>query len=205
MTSPASETDRPLDHAPQPLNGEQLRSSLAENLRLARAERRWSLRELAARSEVSKALLSRIERGEGNPSIETLFRIAAALALPVSDLIAVQEPAQVKVVRAGEGQSARSERGKALSRLIFAASGHGHIEIYEFTMQPNTATEWDARPGHGVTEYAVVESGRALVGYVGEEVLLGPGDAISWRHGPRNTYRSLEEGAHLVCVVAYDA
>jgi transcriptional regulator with XRE-family HTH domain len=202
MNPRADELEVPVSVTPS--DGQRLRVSLAENLRRARGDRGWSLRELAARSEVSKALLSRIERGDGNPSIETLFRIAAALACPVSELIAIEVAARTEVIRADEGRSVVSERGQALSRLIFASSGHDHIEIFEFTMEPNTSTEWEGHPAHRVTEFAVVESGSVMVGPDGEESLLGRGDAISFRHGARNSYRSFDEDARLVCVVAYD-
>ena len=49
---------------------------------------RYTLAELAQRSGVSSGLLSLIERGRGNPSIETLQRIAAALDLAVVELLA---------------------------------------------------------------------------------------------------------------------
>jgi transcriptional regulator with XRE-family HTH domain len=182
----------------------QLRASLAANLRRVRAESGWSLRELALRADVSKALLSRIERGEGNPSIETLFRIATALVCPVSELITVEVSARTEVVRADGGRRIESDGAQLVSRLIFASSGHRHIEIFEFTMKPNTASEWDGRPGYAVTEFAIVESGSVMVGPVGDEKLLGPGDAISFRHGARNAYRALDGDARLVCVVAYD-
>lgn len=52
---------------------------------------RYTLAELAQRSGVSSGLLSLIERGRGNPSIETLQRIAAALDLAVVDLLATAE------------------------------------------------------------------------------------------------------------------
>jgi transcriptional regulator with XRE-family HTH domain len=52
---------------------------------------RFTLAELAQRSGVSSGLLSLIERGRGNPSIETLRRIATALDLAVVDLLAAAE------------------------------------------------------------------------------------------------------------------
>ncbi len=52
---------------------------------------RYTLAELARRSGVSSGLLSLIERGRGNPSIETLQRIAVALDLAVVDLLVTAE------------------------------------------------------------------------------------------------------------------
>jgi len=60
---------------------------LGRLIRSARGER-FSLEALAARSGVSAGLLSQIERGIGNPSFQTLLRVAHALDIPVSQLLA---------------------------------------------------------------------------------------------------------------------
>ena len=150
-----------------------LRSSLGANLARLRIGCGWSLRELAARADVSKALLSRIERGEGNPSINTLFRIASALGCALSELIAV-DTFEPQVVRADEGRAIESEDASMVSRLIFASSGHTRIEIYDCVMAPHTRSEWEGRAGYGVTEYAVVQDGSVRIGTPGREELLGP-------------------------------
>jgi len=62
-----------------------------EKLRTARRTQRFSLRELAARAEVSASLLSKIENGKANPSIRTLQSITEALSLSVSDLLSEEE------------------------------------------------------------------------------------------------------------------
>lgn len=56
---------------------------IGEKLRAARAGQNLSLRELAARAEVSASLLSQIENGKTNPSVRSLHSIADALSLPV--------------------------------------------------------------------------------------------------------------------------
>jgi transcriptional regulator with XRE-family HTH domain len=61
---------------------DELSTAIAANVRAARREQGLSLRELAARSGVSKALLSRLERGEANPTHGTQWRHVAALHKP---------------------------------------------------------------------------------------------------------------------------
>lgn len=62
-------------------------------LRAARRKQRFSLRELAARAEVSASLLSKIENGKANPSIRTLQNITEALSMSVSDLFSEEKTA----------------------------------------------------------------------------------------------------------------
>jgi DNA-binding XRE family transcriptional regulator/quercetin dioxygenase-like cupin family protein len=59
-------------------------ASIGWKLHRARKERHLSLRELAAKAEVSPSLLSQIENSKVNPSVLTLYALAAALAVPPS-------------------------------------------------------------------------------------------------------------------------
>jgi transcriptional regulator with XRE-family HTH domain len=56
---------------------------IGEKLRTARLKQNMSLRELAEKAEVSASLLSQIENDKANPSVRSLYSIAAALSLPV--------------------------------------------------------------------------------------------------------------------------
>jgi transcriptional regulator with XRE-family HTH domain len=179
-----------------------LLSALADNLRRERNLRGWSLRELATRADVSKALLSRIERGEGNPSINSLFQISTALGVSLSELIAA-DVSEHEIVRAGEGRVIASEDGRAVSRLIFVAGGQRRFEIYEFSMEPHTRSEWEGRAELGIREFALVREGRVLIGPLGKQKLLGPGDAIAFRQEDLNAYEALDEPVKAVCVIAY--
>jgi mannose-6-phosphate isomerase-like protein (cupin superfamily) len=57
--------------------------NLGEKLRAARIGQNLSLRELAAKAEVSASLLSQIENGKANPSVRSLHSIADALSMPI--------------------------------------------------------------------------------------------------------------------------
>jgi YesN/AraC family two-component response regulator len=58
---------------------DRLRQELGRQIRLARTERGWTLRDLSESSGVSVSQLSSIERGAHLPSIESLLAIAVAL------------------------------------------------------------------------------------------------------------------------------
>lgn len=55
--------------------------ALGERLRLARLRRRMSLTELAARVDVTRHTLSRLERGDLSTSVAVLARVLGALGL----------------------------------------------------------------------------------------------------------------------------
>jgi len=57
---------------------------LRDRLRALRQKQRLTLRELAAKADVSASLLSQIENGKTNPSVVALYNIAAALDVPLA-------------------------------------------------------------------------------------------------------------------------
>jgi transcriptional regulator with XRE-family HTH domain len=57
--------------------------SIGVKLRAARREQNFSLRQLAAKAEVSASLLSQIENGKANPSVRSLYAIAEALSVSI--------------------------------------------------------------------------------------------------------------------------
>lgn len=58
---------------------DRLRQSLGRQIRLARTERGWTLKEMSEASGVSVSQLSSIERGAHLPSLESLLSVATAL------------------------------------------------------------------------------------------------------------------------------
>jgi transcriptional regulator with XRE-family HTH domain len=70
---------------------DELSDGIARRIRAERTQRGWSLAELAENSNVSKAMLSAIERGEASPTAMLLVRIAGAFGMTLSSLIARAE------------------------------------------------------------------------------------------------------------------
>ena len=56
---------------------EDMNAIVARNIRRLRDNRQLSLDELARLSGVSRSMLARIERGEGNPTLSTLWRVTS--------------------------------------------------------------------------------------------------------------------------------
>jgi DNA-binding NtrC family response regulator len=65
---------------------ERLCADVGQAVRLARKDKEMTLKDLAARTNLSVSLLSQIERGEGNPTVLNLFRISQALDISLADV-----------------------------------------------------------------------------------------------------------------------
>jgi transcriptional regulator with XRE-family HTH domain len=66
-------------------------ASLAARLRAEREARGWSIGDLAARSGVSRAMISKVERNEASPTAALLGRLSGAFGLTLSTLLARSE------------------------------------------------------------------------------------------------------------------
>ena len=82
---------------------------IARRIQLERTSRGWSLADLAGKSGVAKASISKIERGEVSPSAGILVRIAAAFDLTLAGLLLRAEETSRLFRRADQPQWTRSQ------------------------------------------------------------------------------------------------
>jgi transcriptional regulator with XRE-family HTH domain len=73
-------------------------AEFGQRLRTARRARGWPIERLASASGVSRAMISKIERGESSPTAVVLGKLSAALELSIAELLAA-----APATRAGAG------------------------------------------------------------------------------------------------------
>ena len=59
---------------------------VARNIKRLREEKKLSMDELAKLSGVSKSMLAQVERGEGNPTLSTLWKLSSGMKVPFNAL-----------------------------------------------------------------------------------------------------------------------
>lgn len=143
-----------------------------------RKEAGLTLDELAGRSGVSRAMISKLERGEKNPTLVIAARLAEGLGVSLSRLAGVEERREVVLVPRERRMVLRDpETGFERQSLspTFAARG---VEFLR-NVVPEGSTSGDF-PAHrkGVEEHIVVEKGELKATLGGEEYLLRQGDAL---------------------------
>ena len=67
---------------------QRVRLQIAHKILKHRKEKSWSVEDLAQKAGLSKSSLNYIERGITDPKLSSLFNIAKALNLSLTDLIA---------------------------------------------------------------------------------------------------------------------
>lgn len=171
----------PVDRRLLPMSTENsLPRVIGERLRLERSQRDLSLGSLAKSANVGKGTLSEIEAGIRNPTLSTLYALAKALDVPLSELIAEQTGAEL-------------ESPGIHARLLDSLTNETHrIEVFALELAPDIVHVSDAHGAH-VTENILVTQGRASVGRLDAQVTLETGESTSWVANSTHSYRALDD------------
>jgi XRE family transcriptional regulator, regulator of sulfur utilization len=175
---------------------------IAREIRAHREARGLSLSATAARAGLSKTILATIESGAGNPSLETLWRIARALDVTVGTLLAEDDPVQSRLIRRSDDNWLTFESG-VRGRLLYADGRDRRVEALEMRVEPD---EPCASLAHapGTEELVLCLEGTLTLGPEGDEHRLRKGDALHFAADVPHTYRS-RDGCLALCIFSYPA
>jgi len=164
---------------------------LGERLRAARTKSGLSLRELAGRLGVSPSLISQIETGRANPSVSTLYALAAELDVSLDELMfndrrqaaltATEPPRSVEEVVQPAASRKRIHLASGVEWERLTARSERDVEFLFVTYEVGGASTGEgAYQRHSGHEWGYVLEGRLDVRIGFEDYILGPGDAISF-------------------------
>lgn len=147
---------------------------IGKRIRAIRQLRELSIRQLADRAEVSTGLISQVERGINDPSLQTARAIAKALQTPLFDLFQEPDRSEVAVVRAERRMALRSPHGDLTYQRI--SPGSGALEMLEGRLEPHSASSQEAW-SHPSEECVMVTEGVLAVEVDGQMQRLAVGDS----------------------------
>ncbi len=149
-------------------------ATIGSRLRALRRERGWRLEDLAERTGLSKAYLSRLESGERQPSLSALFGVARAYGVSFSALFEPEPGAQSLAVVRAEEDRARRGNGLSYSKL---SNGHMAFNLRPLRIVVPAERAGDTLYRHEGEQWLYVLRGRLRLELADEEIVLGPGDA----------------------------
>jgi transcriptional regulator with XRE-family HTH domain len=167
---------------------------LGRRVRALRRERGLTLDGLARRSGVSRAMISKLERGEKNPTLVVAAKVAEGLGVSLSQVVGVEERREVVVVRRERRMVMRDPETGFERQLLSPSFGGRGIEFIR-NVVPIGSTSGEFPPHRrGVSEYVVVERGRlrALLGT--DEYFLERGDALYFEADVTHRFDNAGEG-----------
>ncbi len=158
---------------------EDLTPVVGANLRRLRVKRGLSLERLAKSSGVSRAMLGQIELGQSTPTINVLWKVARALDVSFSTLIANGQAPTTSVVQREGARLLTSSDGTFTSRALFPRQQPQRTEFYELRLAAFATERADPHPA-GTVENLVVATGLLQMRVGLERHSLKTGDAISF-------------------------
>lgn len=167
--------ERPLPNRPS------IDQRIAQRLKSLRLERGWSLEELARRSDVSRATLSRLENAEVSGTASVLGRLCAAYGLPMSRLMHMVEEAFVPLLRP-EDQPLWSDPAIGFRRRsVSPPTATLAAEVLECELDPGVRITYDRPPRDGLEHHLLLREGRLTIELDGRSHALLPGDCLRYR------------------------
>jgi transcriptional regulator with XRE-family HTH domain len=182
--------------ATPPADPRALARLVGERVRRLRTARGWSLSSLAVRAGLGKATLSEIESGRRNPTLETLYAIAAQLQIGLAELLV--EPGSATI-------AAPTVRGSAVEAVLVATYRDPTVttEIYRLQVHPGR-TQISPDHGPGVVEHLFITAGAVRVGPLDDLVTVATGADWSWQPAGPHSYAAIgDEIAEAVLIMRH--
>lgn len=145
-----------------------------------------TLQELATATNLSISLLSQVERGQVDPSLESLREIARGLNTTSFRLMEFGH-ASSHYVAFGKGLRLALPDSEVEWELL-SPSSEGVFQVAKATLVPGGATTPEPL-AHDGEEFAIALDGNVILEIDGEPVLLRPGDSLTF--DPRLPHRAV--------------
>jgi transcriptional regulator with XRE-family HTH domain len=154
--------------------------AFGDRVRLMREHADLTLDQFSKLSGVSRAMLSKVERGEKSPTIGVAKRIAHALNTSFSALVGDEGAARraFALVRKEQRQMFRDAETGFERYLLSPLMPGMPVEVVLHHLPPKTSTGKLPPYRTGVTKHVLVFRGRVVVGVEKVETVLEEGDSL---------------------------
>lgn len=162
--------------------------SLGRNIQSLRLAKGYSLSQLALESGIAKSNLSMLEQGKGNPTIDTLWRIAKPLNIAFADLVKrMNDPV---------------EDNGVIVRLIDHGNDDPKVDVYSISLAPHTLRKSEPHTA-GSKEIVTVVSGEIEVGVENQTQMLSCGQTHKFASDDVHIYKTFQQWATMTVTVIY--
>lgn len=157
------------------ISAQQVIENIGSRMRAAREQLGLSIKDVAAATGLSTAMVSLVERGKASPSVGTIVAISDVLGLSMADLFSAGPDPASPVVRHEEQEVGATVNG--MTRTVIVSEPLLGIEISRHGYDPG-ASSGPVATHHTGYECGIVLAGRLWVELGGEVFELRAGDAI---------------------------
>lgn len=162
---------------------------VSKNIKRIRQEKDLSLDELSRLSSISKSMLVQIEKGNGNPSLSTLWKIANGLMIPFNNLVE-QPRSPYEIVRLSEIDPITEENENIKNYVVFPGNETQRFSTYYIEVQPGY--NWTSDKHMRATiEIITVFSGKLKLEIDEDTFYLESGDSIKFKADRNHSYHNI--------------
>ncbi len=171
---------------------------LAKKIREARSRQGLTLARLGQQTQVSVAMLSKIENAKVSSPISVYAKIARALEVPLGQLFSEEEPVSISFVKTEERKQYTRFAGYIGESVAFKKSNK-KMEPFVFTYRPRKT--FPAPYHHDNEEFIFVIEGKLEFQYDGTKYILKPGDCVYFDAKKKHSARALNGNPAQALVV----
>jgi transcriptional regulator with XRE-family HTH domain len=174
---------------------------IAEGIKKRREQLGISANELAERSGVSRAMVSKIERLEVSPTAVLLGRLCNALGITLSSLIASAEgKSGLPIARASEQPVWRDPATGLLRTMVSPRNTNSHVEIVQVELPTGAQVHYEP-VRNSYDQHLVILQGKLTLVEGEDEVELSAGDCMHSRVDVAHTFANRGRSACKYLVV----
>ena len=178
-----------------------MKVNIGERLKKVRLEKGYTLKDVAAESGYSKALISRIENGNVSPSINSLLKIAAALDVKPHDLFLPSKDTEPSVVFKADRKKATLDDGKVEVEFLTDQTDEKKIEPLLITVERGASTGSELG-GHAGEIWTMQLKGRMELTLGDDTHVLEEGDCAYFKASIPHNFKNVSKGKSVAfCVI----
>ena len=174
---------------------------VSENIKRIRQEKNLSLGDLAKLSDVSKSMLAQIERGEGNPTLSTLWKIANGMQVSFNTLIS-QPKLPYKVIKLAEIEPILDMNGELKNYSLFSDI-ENNFSVYQIEVGKEISWISEAHLC-GTAEFVIVIQGTLEIKLEEKTFILKKGENLWFKADVLHSYCNLDEGTTIFHNILYN-
>lgn len=165
---------------------DQINEIVAGNFKQIRETKKMSLDMVSKLTGVSRSMLNQIEKGEVNPTISTVWKIANGLKVSFTELVTAPKQ-QVNIIRYSAIEPLIEKDGDYRNYPLFPFDSERKFEVYRIELEPGAKLEAQPHPVDSQELITVYQGGLEL-SVTGNTYVLAAGDAIKFVADVEHTY-----------------
>ena len=175
---------------------------VAKNIKRLREENKLSMDELAKLSGVSKSMLAQIDRGDGNPTISTLWKISNGMKVPF-DALTVRPKNPYEIVRTAELQPLLEDGGKVKNYSLFPDDENRRFAVYYLELDKDSY--WESEPHlKGTVEFITIFAGKIEIYADGQSFVVEKGESIRFKADVIHSYKNIGQESAILHMILFN-